>query len=147
MTQTNSHNTDTLNVTGSKVAILLHGRDTGGSLCIVEVQDEPGSGPPPHVHHREDETFHVLEGEYEVTRGGETFRLVKGATVFAPRLIPHSFRCVGPSPGRLLVTLTPAGFEGFFEEVGALNPQEQQPPSVIELGEKYGLKFLLQERP
>lgn len=39
--------------------------------------------------------------------------------------------------------MTPAGFEGFFEAVGALSPREQQPPRVIELGQMYGLKFLL----
>lgn len=141
-TQSHSHNTETLNVLGSKVAIHIHGRDTGGSLSVVEVQDEPGSGPPPHIHHREDETFHVLDGEYEFTIGEETLKLAKGATVFAPRQIPHTFRCVGQAAGRLLVTMTPAGFEGFFEEVGALSPQEQQPPRVIEIGLKYGLKFL-----
>ncbi len=66
-----SQKADVLNVLGSKVAILLHGRDTNRSLCIVEVHDEPGSGPPPHIHSREDETFYVLEGEYEFTLGGE----------------------------------------------------------------------------
>jgi hypothetical protein len=41
-----------------------------------------------------------------------------------------------------MVTLTPAGFEGFFEEVGALSPQQQEIPRVIEIGKKYGLEFL-----
>jgi hypothetical protein len=59
-----------------------------------------------------------------------------------PRQVPHSFRCSGHTPGRLLVTLSPAGFEGFFEEVGALSPQQQQVPTVIEIGQKYGLEFL-----
>lgn len=142
-TQSHLQNDDTLNVLGSKVVIHIHGRETGGSLSVVEVQDEPGSGPPPHIHSFEDETFHVLEGEYELMLGGETFQLAKGATVFAPRQVPHTFRCVGQTSGRLLVTMTPAGFEGFFEDVGALSPQDQQPLRVIDIGQKYGLKFLL----
>jgi hypothetical protein len=48
----------------------------------------------------------------------------------------------GQGTGRLLVTFTPAGFEGFFDEVGALSPQEQQTsPRVIEIGGKFGLEF------
>ncbi|MEI9863065.1 MAG: hypothetical protein WDN00_00610 [Limisphaerales bacterium] len=68
----------------------------------------------------------------------------QGATVFAPRGIPHTYRFLGQTPGRLMCTITPAGFEEFFEEIGAMSPQEQQNiPSVIEIGKKYGLEFLL----
>jgi hypothetical protein len=32
---------------------------------------------------------------------------------------------------------------GFFEEIGAMSPQQQQDiPRVIEIGKKYGLEFL-----
>jgi hypothetical protein len=35
------------------------------------------------------------------------------------------------------------GFEGFFEEIGALSPHEQLDiPRVLEIGNKYGLEFL-----
>jgi hypothetical protein len=52
--------------------------------------------------------------------------------------------CVtGQAPGRLMCVITPAGFEGFFEEIGALSPQEQQDiPRVMEMAEKFGLEFL-----
>jgi quercetin dioxygenase-like cupin family protein len=75
-----------------------------------------GGGPPPHIHHREDETFQILEGEYEFTVAGQTFVAGKGATIFAPRGIPHTYRYLGQTPGRLMCVITPAGFEGFFEE-------------------------------
>jgi quercetin dioxygenase-like cupin family protein len=132
----------TVNVIGNAITIRLHGRDTGGVLSVVESVDQPGGGPPPHIHHREDETFQVLEGEYEFTCGGKTFTARKGATIFAPRGVPHSYRYVGHTPGRLMAILTPAGFERFFEEVGALSPQQQEIPRVIEIGKKYGLEFL-----
>ena len=131
-----------LNVLGLAMNIRVHGRDTGGVLSVAESIDQPGGGPPPHIHHREDETFQVLEGEYEITCGGKTFTARKGATLFAPRGVPHTYRYVGQTPGRLMVTITPAGFEGFFEEVGALSPQEQEIPRVMEIGKKYGLEFL-----
>ena len=131
-----------VNVIGNALIIRLHGRDTGGVLSVVESIDQPAGGPPPHIHHREDETFQVLEGEYEFMCDGKTFMARNGATVYAPRGIPHTYRCVGQTPGRLMVTITPAGFEGFFEEIGALGPQQQEIPRVIEIGKKYGLEFL-----
>ena len=74
-----------LNVLGIPMVIRIHGRDTGGVVSAVESHDVPGGGPPPHIHHREDETFQVLEGEYEWTVGGKTFIAQKGAAVFLRR--------------------------------------------------------------
>lgn len=45
----------------------------------------PGGGALPHTHSREDETFQVLEGEYEVTVVGMTLHAKPGTTLFAPR--------------------------------------------------------------
>src|SRR5580765_4323815 len=122
-----------VNVIGNALNIRIHGRDTGGVLSVVESVEQPGGGPPPHIHHREDETFQVLEGEYEFTVDGKTIRAQEGATLFAPRGVPHTYRYLGKTPGRLMVTRTPAGFEEFFEEVGALTPQQQEIPRVMEI--------------
>jgi Cupin domain len=73
-----------VNVLGIPMVIRIHGSDTGGVVSAVESHDVPGGGPPPHIHHREDETFQILEGEYEWTVGGKTFVAQKGATIFAP---------------------------------------------------------------
>jgi quercetin dioxygenase-like cupin family protein len=132
-----------VNILGVPMLIRIHGRDTGGVLSVVESHDSPGEGPPLHNHHREDETFQVLEGEYEFTVGGRTIPAKAGTTLFAPRGVPHTYRCVGPSSGRLMVTLTPSGFEEFFETIGAMTPPEQQDiPRVIEIGARFGLEFL-----
>ncbi len=130
-------------VLGIPIFIRLHGRDTGGVLSVVESLDVPGGGPPPHIHHREDETFQILEGDFEFRVGDKTIIAKQGATIFAPRGIPHTYRYLGQTPGRLMCIITPAGFEGFFEEISALNPQQQQDiPRVLEIGKKYGLEFL-----
>ncbi len=131
------------NILGTAMLIRVHGRDTGGVVSVVESHDLPGGGPPPHIHHREDETFQILEGEYEFTVAGKTILAKPGTTLFAPRNIPHTYRYAGKTPGRLMCVITPAGFEGFFEEIGALSPQQQQDiPHVIEIGKKYGLEIL-----
>jgi quercetin dioxygenase-like cupin family protein len=132
-----------VSILGTYMLIRIHGRDTGGVLSVVETHDMPGGGPPPHVHHREDETFQILEGEYEFRVAGKTITAKKGTTLFAPRGIPHTYRYVGKTPGRLMTVITPAGFEGFFEEIGALSPQQQQDiPRVMEIAKKFGLEIL-----
>ena len=131
-----------INVLGIPMVIRIHGHDTGGVVSAVESHDVPDGGPPPHIHHREDEMFQILEGQYEWTVGGETFIAQRGTTIFAPRGIPHTYRYLGKTPGRLMCVITPSGFEVFFEEIGALSPQQQQDiPRVIEIGKKYGLEF------
>jgi mannose-6-phosphate isomerase-like protein (cupin superfamily) len=132
-----------VNILGTSMLIRVHGRDTAGAISVVETHDVFGGGPPLHIHHREDETFQILEGEYEWTVGDKTFVATKGTTLFAPRGVPHTYRCVGKTPGRLMCIITPSGFERFFEKIGALSPQEQQDiPRVIKIGEAFGLEFL-----
>jgi quercetin dioxygenase-like cupin family protein len=133
----------TVNVLGTPMLLRVLGRDTNGTLAVVESIDAPQAGPPPHIHHREDETFQVLEGEYEFMVAGKTIKAKAGDTFFAPRGIPHTYNCVSQGGGKLSVTLTPAGFENFFAEIGAMSPQEQQDiPRVIETAKRYGLEFL-----
>ena len=132
-----------VNVLGIPMLIRVHGKDTGGVLSVVESLDVPGGGPPPHIHHREHETFQILEGEYEFVIGDKKVIAKPGTTLFAPRGVPHTYRYLGKSPGRLMCFITPSGFEGFFDEIGALTPQQQQEiPRVMEIAKKFGLEIL-----
>ena len=36
-------------------------QDTNGAHMFFEASVPPQSGPPPHIHHREDEALYVLE--------------------------------------------------------------------------------------
>src|SRR5215467_3164198 len=69
-----------VNILGIPMTIRIHGRDTGGVVSTVESHDVTGGGPPPHIHHREDETFQILEGDYEFMVGGKTIQAQKGMT-------------------------------------------------------------------
>lgn len=133
-----------VNVLGTPMLLRVSGSDTNGTLAVVESHDAPGGGPPPHIHHREDETFQVLEGEYEFMIAGNTVTAKAGDTLFAPRGIPHTYRCVSQTTGKLSVVLTPPGFENFFAEIGAMSQQEQQDiPRVMEIAKGYGLEILV----
>ncbi len=88
---------------------------TGGAFTIIE--EVAPLDTPLHVHTHEDELFYVVEGEHVFQVGGDQFDVGPGATVFAPRGVPHAHRRVVPRAGRFLTMLSPAGFEGFFREL------------------------------
>ena len=50
---------------GGHVAIKARAANTDGRFCQLEFTDPCGMAPPVHIHHREDETFYVLEGHGE----------------------------------------------------------------------------------
>ena len=106
---------------GSSVTLHLAGEDTGGASALMEFHVEPGYPlPPPHVHTHEDEISFVLEGELEVTIGGEKQVLRTGQAVFKPRGVPHACALAGDQPARFLEIIAPAGFEGYFRAIAAL---------------------------
>src|SRR3712207_5725312 len=110
-------------VLGELLTLKVPSRRTGGAYSLFEVATQPGSGPPPHVQHREDEAFYVLEGKYEFLVGGNTLRVGSGSLVYVPKGAMHTHRNVGEVPGRMLTTHTPGDlYELFFENAG--NPAD-----------------------
>lgn len=109
-----------LRVLGEVVTYKITSERTGGAYSLFEVVSEPGGGPPPHVQHREDEAFYVLEGEYEfLDDDGHTMRAGTGSLVYVPKGSLHTYKNVGTTPGKMLVSQTPGGLhERFFEEIG-----------------------------
>jgi mannose-6-phosphate isomerase-like protein (cupin superfamily) len=118
-------------VFGELVTCKVTSDRTGGAYSLFEVTTQPGEGPPPHVHHREDESFYVLEGEYEFFSGEGIIRVGAGSLLCVPRGALHAHKNVGTGVGRLLATQTPGGlYERFFEEVGeAVDGDDGGPPA------------------
>lgn len=114
---------------------------TGGAFAIVEEVDPLDT--PAHVHANEDELFFVLEGEHVFHVGEEEFAVGPGATVFAPRQVPHAHRRVVPRTGRFLTMVSPAGFEGFFRDLSAAEAAGGAGPDDYErASRKYGITWL-----
>ncbi len=106
---------------------------TGGAYSLFEVTTQPGAGPPPHVQHREDESFYVLEGEFEFSNGEETLQVGAGTLLYISKGTLHTHKNVGEGVGRMLVTQTPGGlYEHFFEEVGKKAVDGEVGPLVFE---------------
>jgi mannose-6-phosphate isomerase-like protein (cupin superfamily) len=113
----------TLMVTGELVTYKVTSSQTGGAYSLFEVASRPGTEAPPHVQHREDESFYVLEGDYEFLVEDRTLRMPAGSLLYVPKGNLHSHKNVGKSTGRMLVIQTPGGLhERLFEEVGEEAP-------------------------
>ena len=104
---------------GELVTYKIPSHRVSGAYALFEVTTQPGAGPPPHIHHREDESFYVLEGEFEFLSGRETLRVGAGSLLYVPKGTVHAHRTVGEGTGRMLLTQTPGGlYELFFEKAG-----------------------------
>ena len=67
----------------------------------------PGDQAPPHVHHRSDEAFYVLDGQLEVLAGDERRTLGAGELAVIDAGTVHTFANHGPGDARILVIMTP----------------------------------------
>lgn len=127
---------------GTTYRISLTAEQTGSRIGMFESLDQPGYGPPRHIHNHEDETFHVQSGEVEFWMDGETRLEGPGSVVFVPRGTEHAFRVVGDLPARMLTIMTPGGFEGFFAEMARHNcriPEDMD--QIAAIGACFGLTF------
>jgi quercetin dioxygenase-like cupin family protein len=104
-------------VMGDMFTYLVTGAESGGSYFTLFAEVAPYGGPPPHIHHLEEEQFYILEGELTFFVNDQTFQVKAREFVHIPRETVHSFKN-GNTPSRLLVTFSPAGIEGYFREVG-----------------------------
>jgi quercetin dioxygenase-like cupin family protein len=131
------------------VHILVSGEETEGQYSLLENHVPQGDMPPLHVHHEEDEVFHVLEGEATLFLPGQEIRLAAGETFRAPRGIPHTYRVESPT-ARLLVFCSPARFDGFVRAVSEPASAEELPPrgrpidpdSFAVTAAEYGIELL-----
>ncbi len=108
------------------VRIHVSGEETDGRYAVLENNVPQGDMPPLHVHHEEDEVFHVVDGEVTIFLPGQEIPLATGETFRAPRGIPHTFRVESPL-AKVLVVCEPARFDGFVRAVSEPAPTEELP--------------------
>ena len=126
------------------VTFLARREDTVGIYSLTEftLAPPPTPGPPLHLHKDAHEALYILEGELDVTLGEQTRRMTTGSFVYVPRGMWHTLANPGPGPTKLLIMLTPPGYEGYWEEMAQHlatgNPPD--PALVLSLQQKYHLE-------
>jgi quercetin dioxygenase-like cupin family protein len=127
-------------VLGNTTLFKVLSAQTDGAYAILEQTIPAGGGPPLHVHRHETEVFYVLEGRFELTIGDQKVEAPVGAIAVCPRDIPHTFRNVGQTTGKLLLTVIPGGFADYFQEVDRVPDADHA--SIKRLCAKYDVEVV-----
>lgn len=98
--------------------IILDSEHTNGDVYLVKGIMPKGSVVPNHIHELEDEIFHVLKGEVELTLGDKTIEAKKNAVIYLPRGIKHGIKTIGDETAEVLNYAIPGkNFEAFFAKM------------------------------
>jgi mannose-6-phosphate isomerase-like protein (cupin superfamily) len=118
---------------GERIAVRLSSKDTNGAYAIAESVVVPGCSPPMHLHRNEEEHFVVLAGAYRILIEDKVFDAPVGTSVTVPRGFRHSWRNISNETGRLLVVLTPGGFEQCIQTI-----RDSPADKMLEIAAHYG---------
>jgi quercetin dioxygenase-like cupin family protein len=128
---------------GRDLVFKVTGEETAGAFDYFVVEVAPHGGPPLHVHHSQEETIHVLKGDFKVRIGEEIFRLGERGFAYLPCGLPHAFLNLTAEVGEVIVVYTPGGGHKFYEELGPMSrngsPDRKQ---IAALFEKYDMTLL-----
>ncbi|MGV3489888.1 MAG: cupin domain-containing protein [Devosia sp.] len=85
---------------------------------------------PWHLHHSEDESFYVLEGQMTMIAGETRQLLGPGDFAFGPRGVAHGFRIEGDAPARILLITSGGDFGAFVAEMSVSPDVAPSPPEL-----------------
>lgn len=133
-----------LNIVGEETLVKVGPADSDGQLAAFHLVAPPMSGPPLHVHSREDEWFYVLDGELVFELDGERTTVGPGGSVWLRRGVVHRYQNFTERDARLLIVTTPGGFHDLFVDMSAGTPPGGMPsPELIAaLDARYGITTL-----
>lgn len=127
---------------GLGITMKTDGTSTRDAYSLFEYTIPAGvSGPPPHLHTREDESFICLAGRLDVTLGGEEFVLGHGDYLFLPRNVVHTFRNPYDEESRIISVVSPAGLEAYYQALGELPPGPKDISVLKEIMDKFGIEL------
>ena len=144
-------------VLGDVVTFKITANESENAYFLTEIISVPGGGPAFLHTHVPQETFWILEGDYEVygqDDDGEKYAIEAspGTTVHVPGNVPHGFRNVGRTTGKLLALYAPVVHQPeFFREIGvpmesplAEMPVDQMPGKerIMEVLAKHRMRLL-----
>ncbi|CAI3792522.1 cupin domain-containing protein [Pseudarthrobacter sp. MM222] len=123
---------------------ILDAATTGEGFSVVEhLLAARELAAPLHMHSREDEFTVVTHGRIGFLLGEEVFEAGPGELVRKPRNQWHTFWNAGDEQARVLEIISPAGFEKYFEEIGAFFPDGAAPDfeGMADASQRYGLQM------
>jgi quercetin dioxygenase-like cupin family protein len=111
----------TLKLGANRMRIKEDGTLTRNTMSVVEIELQPTAiTPPPHIHRACEEGFYILEGQVDFNVDGEVKRVEAGTFVMVPIGVSHTFSNPTDKTARMLMTITPAQYLHYFEELASL---------------------------
>jgi len=127
-------------ITGFDAVYRTYKSETGDMLDYFELIVPAGQGAPLHIHHKNDESLHVIGGDFTFQVEETESKAAPGTFLFIPKGIPHKFTNVGTTEGRLIGTFTPAGTFDFFDKLTELSQDDFE--EIQAYSKKYGHEVL-----
>jgi mannose-6-phosphate isomerase-like protein (cupin superfamily) len=126
--------------TGPRMEVKASADETGGRFGLIESHQV--GDVPLHVHENDDEAFYILEGEYEIRCGDQTFLAGPGTFVYLPHGVPHAQRLKSDTAKKLIL-IAPGGFENWFlERSEAMKDGRYDEALSDDLNSRYGIEWL-----
>lgn len=126
--------------------IIEDGSHTQHRLGLIEATVPPGpGGPPQHIHRQHDEIFIVTEGKLRFTGGADSIDVDTGSCVTVPAGTAHTFFNPFDTPAKLICTLTPDLYVGYFRDLSQLPVDEQgllDPTDIAKTMAKYATEVV-----
>jgi len=134
---------NSVSLRGTEVIFKVRGDQADGASCL-EFAAAPGFDTGFHVHGKLEETFYVLEGEFQLSAGDQVRRAQPGSVMFVPPGVPHCFSNPTDAPARLLLVMSPSGFDRYFTELAEILACSGPPDSeaIAALRRKYDTEQL-----
>jgi mannose-6-phosphate isomerase-like protein (cupin superfamily) len=124
-------------IPGTPFRHLITAADTEGRFSTQSAVLGPGKLVMPHSHDNEDEFSFVFRGRIGGRVGDQDLDVADGGFLFKPRAIPHALWNPTDTDAIVIEFISPAGFEGFFEEMGALRSDDGI-DVIREIAARYG---------
>ena len=104
---------------GDLFTIKARASDTNGAYSVTDMLVSPlAEGPPVHHHEDCEEAFYVVSGKLSFEIDGVEIGAPAGTFVVVPRGAEHTYTNPWNKPSRVVVLISPPGFERHFEEMG-----------------------------
>jgi quercetin dioxygenase-like cupin family protein len=113
-----------------RINVLLRSEDSGDRVGLTDNGVPAGTAGPPLHRHDFDEAFYVVEGELTFQVGEELVVRRAGEIAFARRGVAHTFANHSGADARVVIVITPAGFERYFDGMAARAAGVEPPPEV-----------------
>lgn len=104
------------------------GRIVRGTTLVIGDWTAEGANrdvAPLHVHHADDEAWHVVSGALRFRFTDRQVTAPAGATVLVPAGTPHTFGNAGPGPSQYIIIL-PTRLDELIRQLHASDPAEHR---------------------